>query len=102
MESLTRITILLAKVTIPFLPVSLATAIFSIPTDGMLGADRVGSYSITVAIVLLMSFLGLVLFGRLSGTQEGKTIYRSLTRSALESWKRTVSRKKNEMAEAEE
>ncbi|MCJ1389178.1 hypothetical protein MMC18_002033 [Xylographa bjoerkii] len=55
-ESLTRITILLAKVTILFLPVSLMTAYFSVQI-----AD-------------------LTVFGKLSGTQEAKPIYQSLSR----------------------
>ncbi|SLM37579.1 hypothetical protein LPUS_07476 [Lasallia pustulata] len=76
-ERLTRITILLAKVTILFLPVSLLTAYFSVSSITQ-GYTKV-TYWVAFAIIMTVSFLFLAAFGKLSGTVEGKPIYRSLS-----------------------
>lgn len=79
-ERLTRITILLAKVTILFLPVSLMTAYFSIQIADLQGVYTHVTYWVCFAVILAMSIIFLLVFGKLSGTQEGKPIYQSLTR----------------------
>lgn len=81
MERLTRITILLAKVTILFLPVSLMSAYFAIPLANI--QYTASAYWIAFAVIFSLSFLGLVIFGQLSGTQESKPIYTSLTTAAV-------------------
>ncbi|CAL5871156.1 uncharacterized protein PFLUO_LOCUS5402 [Penicillium psychrofluorescens] len=78
-EKLTRITILLAKATILFLPVSLMTAYFS--TDLVKGNYSVTQYWVAFAVILVVSILMLMIFGMASDTVEGKTIYRSLVRT---------------------
>lgn len=85
-ERLTRITILLAKVTILFLPVSLMSAYFAIPLAEVGEEYTVATYWVTFAVVFALSLVLLVVFGKLSGTQEGKPIYRSLTRAAYDWW----------------
>ena len=85
-ERLTRITILLAKVTILFLPVSLMSAYFAVPLSDV---DYTAStYWVTFVIVFILSFFILVIFGQLSGTQDAKPIYTSLTRAAFDTWQR--------------
>ncbi|MCJ1399472.1 hypothetical protein MMC11_002674 [Xylographa trunciseda] len=79
-ESLTRITILLAKVTILFLPVSLMTGYFSVQIDDLAGRYTVVTYWTTFAVIMTLSFCFLLVFGKLSGTQEAKPIYQSLSR----------------------
>ncbi|MCJ1420907.1 hypothetical protein MMC32_007266 [Xylographa parallela] len=79
-ESLTRITILLAKVTILFLPVSLMTGYFSVQIDDLAGVYTAVTYWTCFAIIITLSFCFLLVFGKLSGTQESKPIYQSLSR----------------------
>jgi hypothetical protein len=78
---LTRITILLAKATILFLPVSLMTAYFSTELQGVKGGYSVATYWVAFAVILVVSIILLVIFGKASDTVEGKTIYRSLART---------------------
>lgn len=84
-ERLTRITILLAKVTILFMPVSLMTAYFSTQLLDMVNKYTIKTYWICFAVIMLLSVLSLVVFGAASGTLEGKPIYRSLTRTVWDS-----------------
>ncbi|EAW07677.1 uncharacterized protein ACLA_023920 [Aspergillus clavatus NRRL 1] len=86
-EKLTRITILLAKITILFLPVSLMTAYFSTELSGVKGEYTQTEYWVSFAVIMVLSMLVLVSFGYASGTIEGKPIYRSLCRSFLSSSK---------------
>ena len=87
MERLTRITILLAKVTILFLPVSLMSAYFAVPfVETQYNAT---DYWVAFAVIFALSFLGLVIFGQLSGTQESKPIYTSLTTAAIGTFERS-------------
>ncbi|MCJ1478643.1 hypothetical protein MMC13_007324 [Lambiella insularis] len=79
-ESLTRITILLAKVTILFLPVSLMTAYFTVQLSDIGGPYTVATYWASFAVLMALSFIFLLVFGKLSGTQESKPIYQSLTK----------------------
>lgn len=84
-ERLTRITILLAKVTILFMPVSLMTAYFSTQLLNMENKYTIKTYWICFAAIMLLSLLFIVVFGAASGTLEGKPIYRSLTRTVWDS-----------------
>ncbi|KAL4976317.1 hypothetical protein BDW66DRAFT_135164 [Aspergillus desertorum] len=80
-EKLTRITILLAKVTILFLPVSLMTGYFSTELAGVKGVYTKVQYWVAFAVIMILSIALLVLFGWISDTVEGKPIYRSLFRT---------------------
>ncbi|GAQ10775.1 hypothetical protein ALT_8096 [Aspergillus lentulus] len=86
-EKLTRITILLAKITILFLPVSLMTAYFSTELRGVKGVYTQAEYWISFAVIMVLSLLVLVLFGYASGTIEGRPIYQSLSRTFISSSK---------------
>jgi hypothetical protein len=80
-EKLTRITILLAKVTILFLPVSLMTGYFSTELEGVKGVYTQVEYWVSFAVIMVLSIILLSLFGYVSDTVEGKTIYRSMFRT---------------------
>ncbi|KAL2828493.1 hypothetical protein BDW59DRAFT_143197 [Aspergillus cavernicola] len=80
-EKLTRITILLAKVTILFLPVSLMTAYFSTELEGVKGVYNQVEYWVSFAVITVLSVVLLALFGFVSDTVEGKTVYRSMFRT---------------------
>ncbi|KAI9827457.1 MAG: hypothetical protein M1832_004806 [Thelocarpon impressellum] len=77
-ERLTRITILLAKVTIMFLPVSLMTGYFSVQIDDIAHRYSITTYWAAFAVVMSTSILLLIMFGQASGTSEGKIVYQSL------------------------
>jgi hypothetical protein len=77
-ERLTRITLLLAKVTILFIPISLMTAYFSTQLQGVVFTLK--EYWISFAVILALSAAALIIFGLASGTIEGKVVYRPLTR----------------------
>ena len=87
MERLTRITILLAKVTILFMPVSLMTAYFSTQLSDLANLYTIKTYWISFGVIMSLSLVGLSLFGVASGTLEGKPIYRSLTQTMVDSGK---------------
>ena len=80
-EKLTRITILLAKVTILFLPVSLMTEYFGTELKGVKGSYSTVQYWAAFGVIMFLSMLLLTVFGFASDTVEGKPIYRSLVRS---------------------
>ncbi|KAJ5082526.1 hypothetical protein N7532_011569 [Penicillium argentinense] len=80
-EKLTRITILLAKATILFLPVSLMTAYFSTELQGVKGGYTKVQYWAAFGVILFVSIIVLTIFGVASDTVEGKTIYRSLVKT---------------------
>ncbi|KAL4886470.1 hypothetical protein BJY04DRAFT_73413 [Aspergillus karnatakaensis] len=80
-EKLTRITILLAKVTILFLPVSLMTGYFSTELAGVKGIYTQAQYWVAFAVIIVLSVMVLMLFGYVSDTVEGKTVYRSMFRT---------------------
>ncbi|KAL2043302.1 hypothetical protein N7G274_003608 [Stereocaulon virgatum] len=96
-ERLTRITILLAKVTILFMPVSLMTGYFSTQIQDLQGIYTAKTYWVCFAVIMALSFIFLVAFGVLSGTLEGKPIYRSLTETVLDAgnlrWKERKGKK---------
>ncbi|KAF2761742.1 hypothetical protein EJ05DRAFT_507375 [Pseudovirgaria hyperparasitica] len=77
-ERLTRITLLLAKVTLLFMPVSLMTAYFG---SEFVNADfTVKQYWIWFGVILGTSIFALMIFSFASGTMEGRILYRPLTR----------------------
>ncbi|KAJ5166939.1 uncharacterized protein N7482_005720 [Penicillium canariense] len=80
-EKLTRITILLAKATMLFLPVSLMTAYFSTELQGVKGGYSKADYWVSFAVIFVVTVLILSIFGLASDTVEGKTIYRSLLKT---------------------
>lgn len=81
MERLTRTTILLAKATILFLPVSLMTGYFSIQLKEIEEKYSLKTYWLCFLVVTVLSIVFLLFFGLTTHTVEGKTIYRSITRS---------------------
>lgn len=97
MERLTRITILLAKVTILFMPVSLMTAYFSTQLSDLANIYTIKTYWICFGVIMALSFVGLMLFGLASDTLEGKPIYRSFTQTVIDvgkgKWKARRERK---------
>ena len=97
-ERLTRITILLAKVTILFMPVSLMTAYFSVQIEDLQGAYTATTYWVCFAVIMAISFLFLVVFGQLSNTLEGKIIYKSMTQTFFESSRKWLGLKQRHKA----
>ncbi len=81
-EHLTRITILLGKVTIIFLPVSLLTELFGAELPGMTRTQT--AYWTSFGIIMGISVLFVIVFGLVSGTLESKIIYRSLGGRAVD------------------
>ena len=90
-ERLTRITILLAKVTILFLPVSLMTNYFSTQIRANF---TVAAYWTSFAVVFTVTFLTLFVFGKISGTLEGKMVYRSLGQALYDTLGKMLGRRK--------
>lgn len=91
-ERLTRITVLLAKVTILFLPVSLMTAYFSTELDGVKGVYTITEYWASFGVIIFLTIVLLVVFGVISGTVEGKMIYQPLSRKFLQTSKKIARR----------
>ena len=75
-EKLTRITLLLTKVSIIFLPVSLVTAYFSAPLANMV--YTVQDYWISFAVTFSLSWMALFVFGVFSGSVQTVTFWRTL------------------------
>ena len=82
-ERLTRITILLAKGTAWFLPISLMTAYFSMQLRDLPNAYSQRDYWIIFAVLSAITLGFLASFSYLSGTMEGSVIYQSLTESVF-------------------
>ncbi|KAL6718069.1 hypothetical protein ACLMJK_004154 [Lecanora helva] len=101
-ERLTRVTILLAKVTILFMPVSIMTAYFSTTLIGVSDQYSIRTYWICFAVIMIVTFLLLLMFGQISGTVEGKPIYRTLEQTAYEAlkgkWRMRRSKNKRQAA----
>ncbi|KAJ5538869.1 hypothetical protein N7494_008348 [Penicillium frequentans] len=91
-EKLTRITILLAKATMLFLPVSLMTAYFSTELQGVKGGYTKVDYWVSFAVIFFLTLILLTVFGFASDTVEGKTIYRSLVKSFFRSSRQRISK----------
>lgn len=94
MEKLTRITILLAKATILFLPVSLMTAYFSTQIKGVMGVYTKVDYWASFGVIICVTLLLLMIFGYASDTVEGKTIYRSLVQTFFRSSRQRISQQR--------
>ena len=75
-ERLTEVTLLLAKITIMFMPVSLLSAYFG--SEFVDTEFTVASYWKWFAGVFVASGLALVLFGVMSGTVQSKVLYKPL------------------------
>ncbi|KAJ6164016.1 hypothetical protein N7470_002688 [Penicillium chermesinum] len=90
-EKLTRITILLAKATMLFLPVSLMTAYFSTELVGVKGGYTKADYWVSFAVIFVLTILLLIIFGFASDTVEGKTIYRSLAKTFLQNSRKKIT-----------
>lgn len=93
-EKLTRITVLLAKVTILFLPVSLMTAYFSTEIKDLQGVYTARTYWVSFGVIMFLSIVVLVIFGYVSDTVEGKTIYQSLWRVFVHASRDRISQKR--------
>ncbi|KAF2089113.1 hypothetical protein K490DRAFT_39089 [Saccharata proteae CBS 121410] len=97
-ERLTRITLLLAKVTILFMPVSLMTAYFSTQLVDVQWTYQ--DFWLWFVVVLVLSVLALVVFSFVSGTLEGRMLYVPLNRqivlTARSLWRRGRRRQKGE------
>ncbi|KAJ5730691.1 uncharacterized protein N7483_005199 [Penicillium malachiteum] len=90
-EKLTRITILLAKATMLFLPVSLMTAYFSTELQGVKGGYTKIDYWASFAVIFFLTLVLLAMFGLASDTVEGKTIYRSLIKTFFRNSRQRLS-----------
>ena len=101
-EKLTRITILLAKVTILFMPVSLMTGYFSVQIQDLEGVYSSRTYWTCFGVIMALSFLFLVVFGVISQTLEGCLIYRSLTKASLQAAKQLFGRKRRRVDRGDE
>jgi Mg2+ and Co2+ transporter CorA len=77
-ERLTRTTIVLAKATILFLPVSLMTSYFSIQIGDIQAIYSLKTYWVCFAVVTVLSFLFLLAFGVTASRVQGRTVYKSL------------------------
>lgn len=80
-EKLTRTTILLAKATILFLPVSLMTGYFSIQIGNIQDMYTLKTYWLSFLSVILLSIGSLLALGAANSTVSNKTVYKSLTRT---------------------
>lgn len=87
-ETLTRTTILLAKATIVFLPVSLMTGYFSVQLQEIDALYSLTTYWACFGVVVAVSVLGLVVFDIVTARVGGKTTYKSLTKMGVEKWRR--------------
>ncbi|KAF2094803.1 hypothetical protein NA57DRAFT_60221 [Rhizodiscina lignyota] len=99
-ERLTRVTLLLGKVTILFMPVSLMSAYFSCQfTDAQFKAS---TYWMWFGIIFGISLIGLVGFSIMSGTLETSMIYKPMGRRIVDAirgqkWRRKRDKEKKVM-----
>ena len=82
-EKLTRMTILLAKVTIVFLPISLATAYFSMQLKAVENYS-IETYWLVFLVVMVVTVAFLATFEFFASRYSGKVVYRSLTKTFLD------------------
>lgn len=82
-EKLTRVTVLLAKVTILFLPISLTTGYFSMQFKQIDDLYSLRTYWFSFLVVAILTILFLLIFGILSDRYEGKIIFMPLTKIFL-------------------
>lgn len=83
-DRLTRVTLLLTKASILFLPVSLVSGYFSIDFEA--SYYTIPEYWVSFAVVFVLSWTFLFVFGALSGTMETKAILRSLAKGGKAVW----------------
>lgn len=79
-EHLTRITLLLTKFTILFLPASLVMAYFSVPLGQI--EYTVGQFWGAFSVVFVLSWAALVGFGIVSGTLQTGWMWRGVVKGA--------------------
>lgn len=91
-EKLTRITILLAKVTILFMPVSVLTGYFSTQIKDLQDVYTARTYWISFAVTVVLSVMFLFLFGLISHTLEGGIIYTTIVQATLQRVRRMFMR----------
>ncbi|KAF1953327.1 hypothetical protein CC80DRAFT_527324 [Byssothecium circinans] len=96
-ERLTRVTLLLAKITIVFMPVTLMTGYFSIQFAGV--EFRVKSYWWAFAVVTAVSLLATFIFSVVSGTFEGKIITRTWSRMVYDVSRRWLMHRRKKSKE---
>ena len=78
-EKLTRITLLLTKFTILFLPISFLTSYFSVPLEGLNYGVR--EYWIAFAVELGASWVALFVFGVVSGSVQTFSVVKAVWRA---------------------
>lgn len=89
MERLTRVTLLITKATILFLPVSLMSAYFSVSlTDTQY---TVTEYWTSFAIILFLSWIALFVFGVFSGSMQTFAFFRGVWRALKVIWEWTMA-----------
>jgi len=86
MERLTRVTLLLTKATILFLPVSLMSAYFSVDLANV--QYTLHEYWISFAVIFFLSWIALFVFGVFSGSVQTAAFFQTLWRaaSAVKRW----------------
>lgn len=72
------------------MPVSLMTAYFSVQVKGLEDAYSATTYWACFGIIMGLSLIFLIVFGKVSGTLEGSPIYRSMTTVFLDFSKATI------------
>ncbi|KAI9779355.1 MAG: hypothetical protein M1839_007463 [Geoglossum umbratile] len=95
-ERLTRTTILLAKLTILFLPVSLMTGYFSVQITDLQGVYTHKTYWGCFAVIMFLSIMLLFTFGWISGMVEGRVNYQSLTKNIWTLSMKSVGKERGE------
>ena len=83
MERLTRVTTLLSKATLLFLPVSLLCAYFGIEWNQG-GGETVTKFWVAFAVLFVVTFVALLIFGVISKTVEGAVVYQPIWRASLQ------------------
>jgi hypothetical protein len=95
-EKLTRITILLAKATLLFLPVSLMTGYFSIQIGNIQNIYSLRTYWLCFVIVFAVSIVGLVFFGFAIGQVADQATYKSLWRIFSDFARKAIGERRKE------
>lgn len=72
------------------MPVSLMTAYFSVQVKGLEDAYSATTYWACFGVIMGLSLIFLIVFGKVSGTLEGSPIYRSMTTVFLDFFKATI------------
>lgn len=99
-ERLTRITLLLGKATLLFMPVSIMAAYFSCQFQGV--EFTVAQFWTWFGIIVGISILAIFGFSVISGTLEGKMMAQSFTRHVMNISKNWYGKKKSERASRKE